>query len=75
MRHVFQTAGDPPRRGRTSFAKRGSTQKRRREEKRAEREKRVSRERPCREDAKTRKKLLRTARGDRETVRTAEIFS
>jgi len=44
MRHVFHTAGDPPRRGRTSFAKSGSTQNRRREEERAEREKRASRE-------------------------------
>jgi len=53
MRQVFQTDGDPPRRGRTSFAKRGSTQKRRREEERAEREKRASREQPCRGGAKT----------------------
>jgi hypothetical protein len=26
MRHVFQTDGEPPRSGSTSFAKRGSTQ-------------------------------------------------
>src|SRR5260221_2649890 len=68
IRHVFQTAGEPPRRGRTSFAKRGSTQNRRREEERAEREKRASREQPCREGAKARRKLLRTAQGDHETL-------
>jgi hypothetical protein len=44
MRHVFHTAGDPPRSGSTIFANSGSTQKSRKALIRADREKTASTE-------------------------------